>query len=124
MIPADLLQLRSTEDGAVRIPLDCNRNDKDTLFAGSIYVGAVLAGYRHCEALVRQRGLTGELVCSSARVVYLAPIRSDGVAKVETCEGMLGKLNGNFTFDLEIHVRDSAGTTAAKGRFEYVLVTG
>ena len=118
---AEHLHIRE-EGTLVRIPLERNINDKGCLFAGSIYTGAILAGYRAAERLFAGRGLTGELVAKSASVSYLKRIQSDGFAEVAACGEPVCKANGNQVLAVTVSVLDSERSRCAEFVAEFVLM--
>ena len=71
----------------VQIPIEPNRNDKGTLFAGSSYSGLVLAGrmlaIEPAQASGSKRPRAAVL---DAHVHYAKPIREDVLAKAEFAE--------------------------------------
>ena len=121
-IPAsDNLHLKE-EGGGVTIPFEYNRNDKGSLFAGSIYAGAILAAYRAAERVYAARGLRGDLVAKTASVSYLRRIESDGRAEAAPQGEPLCKPNGNHTLSVIAAVSDAAGARCAELTAELVLL--
>lgn len=121
-IPAsDHLHLRD-EGGVVTIPFEHNRNDKGSLFAGSIYAGAILAAYRAAERLVAECGLTGELVAKTASINYLRQIVSDGAAVATVSGEPRCKPNGNRALSVTVAVSDASGARCAELTAELVLM--
>ncbi len=121
-IPAgDNLHLR--EEGAgVRIPLEHNLNDKGSLFAGSIYAGAILAAYRAAERLFADGGLAGDLVAKTASISYLKRVVSDGTAVASACGEPLLKANGNRTLAVAVTVLDEERIPCAELSVEFILL--
>ena len=105
------------------IPLDRNVNDKGCLFAGSIFSGATLAGYRLAEKLVSAQQLPGELVAKGASISYLKRIASDGRATPVPLSPLTRKPNTNYTVSMRIDVVDAEQTLCAQLTTEYILVT-
>lgn len=72
------LSIESMDDATVtvRIPIDANRNDKGTLFAGSSYSGLVLAGWTLAMNRAKASGFKNPWVAVvDAKVHYAKPIR-------------------------------------------------
>ena len=71
----------------VQIPIEPNRNDKGTLFAGSSYSGLVLAGWMLAMERAKASGFRRPWVAVvDAHVHYAKPIREDVLAKAEFAE--------------------------------------
>lgn len=110
------------EGNVVTIPFEHNRNDKGSLFAGSIYAGAILAAYRAAERLFAARGLRGDLVAKTASISYLRRIGSDGRAEAASRGEPLCKPNGNHTLSVAAVVSDASGARCAELTAELVLL--
>lgn len=119
---ADNMGIRQ-EGEAMVIPLDRNINDKGCLFAGSIFSGATLAGYRLAEKLVAVQNLSGELVAKEASISYLKRIVSDGYARPTPVTPLTRKPNNNYTVSMRIDIFDSQHLLCAQLTTEYILVT-
>jgi thioesterase domain-containing protein len=69
----------------LRLPLAPNINHKSTLFGGSLYCGAVLAGWGWLYLRLKEAGIDdGHIVIQDGQISYALPVRRDGVA---VCEG-------------------------------------
>lgn len=69
----------------LRLPLAPNINHKSTLFGGSLYCGAVLAGWGWLYLRLKEAGIDdGHIVIQDGQISYPLPVRRDGVA---VCEG-------------------------------------
>lgn len=69
----------------LRLPLAPNINHKSTLFGGSLYCGAVLAGWGWLYLRLKEAGIDdGHIVIQDGQISYPRPVRRDGVA---VCEG-------------------------------------
>jgi hypothetical protein len=110
------------EAGGTIIPLASNRNDKGSLFAGSIYAGAILAAYRAAERLFASRGLEGELVAKAASIRYLRRIDSDGRAAADPAGEPVCKPNGNHALEMTVAVADASGARCAELCAEMILM--
>ncbi len=119
---ADNMGIRQVGDAMI-IPLDRNINDKGCLFAGSIFSGATLAGYRLAEKLTAAQQLPGELVAKEASISYLKRIASDGYACAVPLTPLTRKPNNNYTVSIRIDVFDSLHILCAQLTTEYILVT-
>ncbi len=112
----------SEEDGGICVPFERNANDKETLFAGSIYAGAVFAAYRAAERRCASEGLMGGIVAKGASIRYLKPIRTDGHAVATACTPPQRKPNGNHTLSVSIAVLDAAKDPCAEVVVELILL--
>ena len=65
---------------SLRAPLSVNRNDKGTAFGGSLYSTAVLAGWGLIYLMLKERGITADIMIHESHTQFLAPVRSDIVA--------------------------------------------
>ncbi|MGN0847094.1 MAG: YiiD C-terminal domain-containing protein [Kiritimatiellia bacterium] len=71
----------------VRIPIDANRNDKGTLFAGASYSGLVLAGWTLAMHRAKASGFANPWVAVvDAKVHYAKPIRETVLATATFAE--------------------------------------
>jgi thioesterase domain-containing protein len=69
----------------LRLPLAPNINHKSTLFGGSLYCGAVLAGWGWLYLRLKEAGIDdGHIVIQDGQISYPLPVRLDGVA---VCDG-------------------------------------
>lgn len=63
------------------LPLVANLNHKSSMFGGSLYCGAVLAGWGWLHLSLREAGLTdGHIVIQQGQIDYAEPVLSDAVA--------------------------------------------
>ena len=123
ILPARVLGIVPCEENprALRMPLEMNTNDKGSMFAGSIYSLAVLAGYHVAEKQAADQQLVGDLFAGSTRITFRRPVTTDAVA--------LGHLRGEFAksvsdkwrIEVAVVVKDAAGTNCARFEGVYVL---
>ncbi len=65
----------------LHLPLAPNINHKSTLFGGSLYCGAVLAGWGWLYLRLKEAGIEdGHIVIQDGQISYPLPVKSDGVA--------------------------------------------
>ncbi len=63
------------------LPLAANLNHKSSMFGGSLYCGAVLAGWGWLHLSLREAGVTdGHIVIQQGQIDYPQPVLSDAVA--------------------------------------------
>lgn len=77
------VRVLSWQDHQLRLhlPLAPNINHKSTLFGGSLYCGAVLAGWGWLHLRLREAGIEGgHIVIQDGQISYPLPVRNDAVA--------------------------------------------
>ena len=77
------VKVLSWQDHQLRLhlPLAPNVNPKSTLFGGSLYCGAVLAGWGWLYLRLAEAGITdGHIVIQDGQISYPLPVRDDAVA--------------------------------------------
>lgn len=63
------------------LPLEANVNHKSTMFGGSLYCGAVLAGWGWLHLRLREEGIEdGHIVIQEGKISYPLPVTSDAAA--------------------------------------------
>lgn len=63
------------------MPLDPNINHKSTMFGGSLYCGAVLAGWGWMHLRLREAGIDdGHIVIQEGQISYPLPVTSNAIA--------------------------------------------
>ncbi|MBY8933636.1 YiiD C-terminal domain-containing protein [Pseudomonas fluorescens] len=66
---------------SLHLPLDPNVNHKSTMFGGSLYCGAVLAGWGWLHLRLKEEGITdGHIVIQEGQISYPLPVTRDAVA--------------------------------------------
>lgn len=77
------LGVRSWGDGELRLslPLAANYNHKSSMFGGSLYCGAVLAGWGWLHLSLREAGVAeGHIVIQQGQIDYVEPVLGDALA--------------------------------------------
>ncbi|MBK5377973.1 thioesterase domain-containing protein [Pseudomonas sp. TH43] len=63
------------------LPLDPNVNHKSTMFGGSLYCGAVLAGWGWLHLRLKEEGITdGHIVIQEGQISYPLPVTGNATA--------------------------------------------
>lgn len=74
----------SSWDGSelrLSLPLAANLNHKSSMFGGSLYCGAVLAGWRWLHLRLREAGVVdGHIVIQQGQIDYVQPVLGDALA--------------------------------------------
>ncbi len=65
----------------LHLPLAPNINHKSTLFGGSLYCGAVLAGWGWLHLRLKEAGIDdGHIVIQEGQISYPLPVKNDAIA--------------------------------------------
>lgn len=90
----------------VRAALNANMNMHGTMFAGSVYSMATLAGWGMVHLLMRESQLKGEIVLAKGEIKYLKPINQQPRAVVElnSVKGEIAPLADNQNCKLSLAV--------------------
>lgn len=65
----------------LQLPLEANVNHKSTMFGGSLYCGAVLAGWGWLHLRLKEEGIEdGHIVIQEGQISYPLPVTGDAVA--------------------------------------------
>ncbi len=124
--PFVTLGLTETEAGpgrvVISVPLVGNRNDKGTLFGGSMYSAMLLAGWKLCNIEAERIGETGETYVKESGVQFLRPIRSEmkAIARLTRPPYITGR--GNLAFDVEVDATDEADKLCGRAQATYRLL--
>lgn len=102
------------EQVVLEIPLAGNRNDKGTLFGGSMFSAMLLAGWRLCLLNADRLGASGETYVKDSAVRFLRPIRSDMRAVARLVRPPYETNRGNLAFDVEVDAVDGAGNLCGR----------
>ncbi|MCF5703912.1 thioesterase domain-containing protein [Pseudomonas syringae] len=66
---------------SLHLPLDRNVNHKSTMFGGSLYCGAVLAGWGWLHLRLKEEGIEdGHIVIQEGQISYPLPVTGDATA--------------------------------------------
>ncbi|WP_434708724.1 thioesterase domain-containing protein [Pseudomonas sp. R1-1] len=66
---------------SLHLPLGPNVNHKSTMFGGSLYCGAVLAGWGWLHLRLKEEGITdGHIVIQEGQISYPLPVTGDATA--------------------------------------------
>lgn len=76
----------------LHLPLDVNVNHKSTMFGGSLYCGAVLAGWGWLHLRLREEGIEdGHIVIQEGQISYPLPVTTDATAICRRRAGRCGR---------------------------------
>jgi thioesterase domain-containing protein len=113
----------SDERVTISVPLSGNRNDKGTMFAGSVYSAMVLAGWKLCVEQARSLGLCGDIVVRDSSISFLRPMKTDLLATAVVRDAPRKTPRGNYAFDISVSASNADGKTCAKFSGSYRLVS-
>lgn len=110
------------ERAVVSIPPTGNRNDKGTLFAGSIFAVMVLCGWvlasHHAQALPGVH----DVVIRDAHIDYLSPVRTLARATARLSAPPRMQPNTHVAFDIEVTLQAADEGVRAKLSGRYIAL--
>ena len=109
---------------SIRVPLAGNRNDKGTLFGGSMYSGMLLAGWRLCGLHAADNGKSGDIYVKDSAVQFLRPILSDMTAVATLVEPPRTTGRGNVAYAIGIDALDAEGKLCGRATASFRLLPG
>jgi thioesterase domain-containing protein len=125
--PVARLGLTVATDGldavAIDVPLDGNKNDKNTMFAGSQFSGMVLAGWRLASNWAVSQGITVPVVIKSTQMEFMRPVDTQLHCVAAVVDQPSQGKSGNWKLDIRVEARDEQGVVCAVLQGDYrVLV--
>ena len=105
---------------SIKIHLDGNRNDKNTMFAGSIYSVLVLTGWMLAKQICDDHGPEYDVVIKDSKTSFLNPVRSGCIAKAKLREGPATKKSGNLSINVFVELIDENEKSCAEFTGNYV----
>lgn len=112
----------SPEEVTMTLPLTGNRNDKGTVFGGSIYSAMVLAAWRLCEERSAAEGWQGDIFVKDSSTSFLRPACSDMRVRARLDAPPAATRRGNVAFDASVEARDTDGEVCASMRASFRLL--
>ncbi len=88
------LKVRAWQDARLELhlPLQANINHKSTMFGGSLYCGAVLAGWGWLHLQLREEGIEdGHIVIQEGQISYPLPVTRDATVVCQAPEDKVWK---------------------------------
>lgn len=117
----DLLEVSETF-ASIAMPLDGNRNDKNTMFAGSIYSVLVLTGWTLARAATFGDAPCSDLVIAKSKTRYLRPVRSDTTTKAVITTPPFHKSESKVVIDIAVELLDAENNSCARFSASYVAI--
>lgn len=115
----------------MRLPLQANSNHHNTMFGGSLYSAAVLAGWGWLHLRLQEAGIDGGVVIKDAQISYLLPVNADALACCAAPEAAVWdkfiatyQRRGVARLPLDTQLLTSAGEVAVRFSGQYVLQRG
>jgi thioesterase domain-containing protein len=116
------LESASADEVVMTAPLAGNRNDKGTMFGGSVYAAAVLAGWLLCVERAKADGVDGDVVIKDSSIAFLRPVRGP-ISVVAALRGSPTRTrHGNIAFELDVTARNESGAVCAEFAGQYRLL--
>jgi len=102
------------------IHLDGNRNDKNTMFAGSIYSVMVLCGWTLARYICDKRRDDYDVVIKESTNVFVKPVHSNCVARASLLARPVQKKNNNLSMNINIELLDENSQKCAELSGTYI----
>lgn len=104
------------------VPLAGNRNDKGSMFGGSIYSAMVLAAWRLCEERAAADDRGGDIFVKDSSIRFLQPVWSDVRVSAALTEPPAETRRGNVAFEARVEAVDAEGRRCATMQGSFRLV--
>lgn len=110
------------------LPLAANCNLHSTMFGGSLYCGALLAGWGWLHLRLQEENLRGAVVIKDAQISYLLPVSDDAVALCRAPEPAVWnkfisifRRRGVSRLQLDSQLLTASGAVAVRFSGQFVL---
>jgi thioesterase domain-containing protein len=108
------------ESASIKIHLDGNRNNKNTMFAGSIYSVLVLTGWMLAQQICDDFDPEYDVVIKDSETSFLSPVRSSCIAKAKLREGPATEKSGNLSINVFVELIDEKEKSCAEFTGNYI----
>ncbi len=112
----------SPAEVVMAVPLAGNRNDKGSMFGGSIYSAMVLAAWRLCEECAAAEGRDGDIFVKDSSISFLRPVWSDVRVIATLIKAPAETRRGNVAFEATVDAIDDQGRRCASMQGSFRLV--
>ncbi len=116
------LDAAEPERVVMSVPLDGNRNDKGTMFGGSVYSAMVLAGWILCIEQGKAAGSEGDIVIKDSSIAYLRPVNGRLTVTATAAGAPAQTRRGNLAFRIRVVADDADGQRCAEFEGNYRLL--
>jgi thioesterase domain-containing protein len=124
IIPYETLGMSIEEESSdsltLGIMLNKNLNDKNTMFAGSIYSVMVLCGWALAYTMLNHDIKSYDIVIRHSQIDYKSPVITDAHAVAVLVEDIRTKTNGNKSIRVAVHLNDAEHNVCAEFTGEYI----
>ena len=103
-------------------PLAGNRNDKGTMFGGSVYSAMVLAGWSLSIEQGKAAGRTGDIVVKDSSIAFLRPVTGRLTVTATAAGAPAQTRNGNLAFRIRVVAEAEHGERCAEFEGHYRLL--
>ena len=104
------------------VPLVGNRNDKGTMFGGSVYSAMVLAGWSLSIELGKAAGRSGDIVIKDSSIAFLRPVTGRLTVTATPAGATAETRHGNLAFRVRVVAEDEDGQRCAEFEGNYRLL--
>ena len=118
------MKLTGCDDESVSfgISLADNLNDKNTMFAGSIYSALVLCAWTIAYKTINKDAVLYDVVIKNSSIEYLVPVRTDAVVKACIKDEPVLKSDWKAVVTIEARLFDDNGKLCAVFSGNYVCI--
>jgi thioesterase domain-containing protein len=116
------LDAADAERVVMSVPLAGNRNDKGTMFGGSVYSAMVLAGWTLSIELGKAAGRTGDIVIKDSSIAFLRPVTGRLTVTATAAGAPAQTRRGNLAFRISVVAEDEQGQRCAEFEGNYRLL--
>ena len=99
-----------------------NRNDKGTMFGGSVYSAMVLAGWLLSIEQGQAAGRSGDIVIKDSSIAFLRPVTGRLIATATPAGAPAETRHGNLAFRIRVVADDEQGERCAEFEGNYRLL--
>jgi len=105
---------------SISINLDGNMNDKETMFAGSIYSVMVLTGWTLAKHICDRKTADYDVVIKESTSKFIKPANSSCIAKSTLTENPTQKANDNLSISVKVELLDKSSEKCAELLGNYI----
>jgi thioesterase domain-containing protein len=125
--PYDALGMKIEQENSVSvtmsISLNENLNDKNTMFAGSIYSVMVLCGWVLSYKMLNKDIKNYDIVIKHSDIKYMLPVKTDAFAIAVVNSDIITKTNTNKSIHVTVQLKDSENKICAELTGEYIGIS-